>query len=223
MKLKIVVSTASDGTMKPNDIDNQLSVLENRSRYLLKNNINPIDTTLVKIDYDTDSYTRYSTLTDNDKGRGVVIESDEINDALVTVRPNHALILPLADCVGAIIYEKSKNILMLSHLGRHSLEQFGGTKSIEYLANNFKIDPNDITVWLSPSAGKGNYPLQNFNGNSLQNVAIEQFINANINPNNITKSNIDTTTDSKYFSHSQFLNNNQNTDGRFMIAALITD
>lgn len=223
MNLKIVISTISDGTMKPIDIDNQLSVLKSRSNFLLKNNINPSDTTLVKINYDTDDYARYSTLSDTDKGRGVIIESPKITDALIVTEPNHALILPLADCVGAVIYAKSKNVLMLSHLGRHSLEQSGGLKSIKYLIDKFNIKPADITVWLSPSAGKENYPLEFFDGRSLQDVAVEQFISAGISISNITKSNIDTTIDKKYFSHSQFLKGNRKTDGRFMVAAVITD
>lgn len=223
MKLKIAVSTILDGTMKPIDINNQLSVLDNRSKFLLKNNISPSNTTLVKIDYDTENYTRYSTLSATDKGRGVIVESNEIADALVINNPNHALILPLADCVGAVIYDKSKNILMLSHLGRHSLEQLGGTKSINYLINNFNANPNAISIWLSPSAGKNNYPLQAFDNRSLQEVSIEQFINANVPICNITKSDIDTTTDLNFFSHSQFLKGNRKTNGRFMIAAMITD
>lgn len=223
MSLKIVTSAISDGTMKPIDIDNQLSVLKNRSNFLIKNNINPSDTTLVKIDYDTSDYARYSTLSDTDKGRGVVIESPKIYDALVVTKPNHALILPLADCVGAVIYAKSKNVLMLSHLGRHSLEQLGGAKSINYLINKFNIKSADITVWLSPSAGKENYPLEAFDGRSLQEVAIEQFISAGIPISNITKSDIDTTFDKNYFSHSQFLKGNRKTDGRFMVVAVITD
>jgi len=151
----------------------------------------------------------------------IITESTMAADALVVNKINHALFLPLADCIGAVLYVQSKNILMLSHLGRHSLEQFGGSESVNFLIKNFNVEPGDITIWLSPSAGKENYPLTALNDRSLQEVAIEQFISAGVPIDNITKSNIDTTTNNKYYSHSQYLKGKRGSDGRFAIIATI--
>jgi len=221
MSLKIFISEVSDGPMKPVDINNQISVLATRTKFLQKNGIDPAKTTLVGIEYDTKNYKNYKMISDNEKGDGIITESAIIADALVVNKTNHALFLPLADCIGAVLYIKSKNILMLSHLGRHSLEQFGGTESVNYLINNFNIEPVDIAIWLSPSAGKDNYPLTTFNNRSLQDVAIEQFVSTGIPIDNITKSNTDTTTNDKYYSHSQYLKGKRNSDGRFAIIATI--
>ena len=223
MPLKIILSKVSDGSMKPIDINNQISVLATRKIFLQKNGMEPDNTTLVKIDYSTNNYKKYITIDNETKGEGIISEYPMTADALIVTQKNHALFLPLADCIGAVLFIESKNILMLSHLGRHSLEQFGGTESVNYLIDNFDIAPSDISIWLSPSAGKENYPLTALCDRSLQEVAIEQFVEAKIPINNINKSSIDTTTDENYFSHSQFLKGRQETDGRFAIAAIIED
>lgn len=223
MSLKIFISEVSDGPMKPADINNQISVLANRTKFLKRNGIDHTETTLVGIEYCTKNYKKYKMIGDKKKGDGITNESSIIADALVVNKINHALFLPLADCIGAVLYVKSKNILMLSHLGRHSLEQFGGTESVNYLIKRFNIEPSDVNIWLSPSAGKESYPLAVFNKHSLQDVAIEQFIIKGIPIGNITKSNIDTTTNDKYYSHSQYLKGKQVSDGRFAIVAVMSN
>lgn len=223
MPLKIYLSQVSDGNMKPDNMDEQLSVLDNRAKFLLKNNISPNDTSLVKISYDGDNYTRYLILGDEKKGDGIVRESDTIADALVTTATNHALLLPLADCVGAAIYDETKNVLMLSHLGRHSLEKFGGVKSVEYLVKNFNVNPDNLLVWLSPAAGRENYPLSSFEDKSLQQVAKEQLASAGIRTSSVSASSIDTTKNDSYFSHSQFLSGKRKESGRFAVVAIIEE
>lgn len=223
MPLKIYLSQVSDGNMKPDKINNQLSVLDTRTKFLLKSNISPNDTSLVKISYEDDNYTRYLIIGGTNKGDGIVRESDTIADALVTTATNHALFLPLADCVGAVIYDETKNVLMLSHLGRHSLEKFGGVKSVEYLVKNFNVDPDNLMVWLSPAAGRENYPLSSFEGKSLQQVAKEQLASAGIRTSSVSASSIDTTKNDSYFSHSQFLSGKRKESGRFAVVAIIEE
>ena len=110
---------------------------------------------------------------------------------------------------------------MLSHLGSHNLEQFGGTKSIEFLVENFQSNPKDITVWLSPAAGKDNYPLFAFADRSMHEVATEQLLKAGVNLEHITRSLVDTTKDINYFSHSEFLKGNRDSDGRFAVVTVM--
>ena len=220
MALKIYVSKVSDGSMKPDNINNQLSVLSSRAKFLKKNKIKPENTTLVKINYDNTDFTRYLTINEESMGEGIIRESNTMCDALVTSNFDHALLLPLADCVGAVIYDEATNVLMLSHLGRHSLEQFGGTKSIKYLVDNFNINPKNVKVWLSPAAGSENYPLTAFSGKSLHQVATEQLVASGVRVANITASTVDTTKDPSYFSHSQFLCGKRKVNGRFAVVAI---
>lgn len=222
MTLNIFVSKIKDGSMKSihdGDIEN---VNQARKIFLLKNNIDPHDTTLVRVRYEGDNYKRYLTANDNYKGDGIVRESTIDCDAIITADYNHALFLPLADCIGAVLYDPTKNIMMMSHLGRHNLEQFGGIASVEYLTKHHNINPKELKVWLSPAAGKKLYPLFAFDNHSLHEVAFKQLIKAGVLPENIEVSSIDSAADKEYYSHSQFLKGDQADDGRFAIVAFMT-
>lgn len=220
MTLKVFTSTVADGSMKANDSDESVA-RATRIKFLQKNQINPADTTLLRLIYGGDDYLRYGQLSDEDKGDGIVRDSVINNDALVVTKPGHAIMLCLADCIGAVLYNESADILMVSHLGRHSLEQFGGTKSVEYLTEKYNVDPKNLKVWLSPAAGEQNYPMRAFDSRGLHEVAVEQLTKAGVPVENIDVSPVDTTMDENYFSHSQFLKGNQETDGRFAIVAIM--
>lgn len=200
---------------------NFATVLPARTAFLAQQSIDPEDTTLVHLTYETTDFCRYSTVDNTHKGDGITRHPSFEVDALVTTTPGHALFLPLADCIAAVIHDPTQNILMVSHLGRHNLEQAGGTKSVEYLVATHGCDPNNLTVWLSPAAGSGNYPLFGFDNRSLHSVAAEQLMAAGVLHDSIEVSPIDTTTDTHYFSHSQFLAGNRATDGRHAVVAVL--
>ncbi len=212
MKLFIAVSTAKDGNMV-----NQ----ENRKKFLESHDLDMDDMTLVKLKYDSDNYCRYFEVSQNHTNRVMPVDDIVTADALLTKTPDQVLFLPLADCIGAVYFDAIKEILMLSHLGRHNLEQFGGKKSIKFMASEYGCNPSSIKVWLSPAAGGDNYPLFAFDNTSLQDVAVNQLVSAGIKTDNITLSSVDTTSDLNYFSHSEFLKGNRKTDGRFAIFAVM--
>lgn len=214
------VSSIPDGSMKSID-RSYASVLPARAAFLKNNSLEPSDTTLIQLTYETNDFCRYQVLSAGDKGDGITRHATIEADALVVTEPNHALLLPLADCVGAVIHDPAKDILMVSHLGRHNLEQLGGTRCIAYLIERFGCNPSNLTVWLSPSAGKENYPLYSFDGRSLQDVAIEQLTAAGVTRDHIEASSADTTTHQDFFSHSEFLKGNRDNDGRFAIVATL--
>ncbi len=221
MKLVIAISKVSDGNMLIHNDKSNIEVVNNRKTFLAKNDIDINQTTRVSIVYNGDDYCRYFEVSEDQKGHGMFDIETAAADGLVTLHPNHALFLPLADCVGAVIFDPERNVLMVSHLGRHSLGQKGGQKSIEYLVNKFYCDPSKINVWLTPSAGKENYPLYSFNNRSMKEVATEQFLLSGVVPRNIHDDLTDTTKDSQYFSHSEFIKGNRPTDGRFAVVAMI--
>lgn len=222
MPLKIFTSTRTDGSMKSVQDNDEKIVTQSREDFLIRNNIQPDNTTLVRVAYEGNNYCRYGTINNNLKGDGITKQSTIINDALIVTAPNHALFLPLADCIGAVLYDPIKNILMVSHLGRHNLEQNGGFRSVEFLIKQHDVNPKDITVWLSPAVGKINYPLFKFDNRGLHEVATEQLKNAGVLSKNISTSPIDTSTDENYYSHSNFIKGKQIDDGRFAIVAMIT-
>ena len=221
MALNIFVSKIQDGSMKSIHSGDIEKVNQARTNFLLKNDINPIDTTLVRVKYEGDNYKRYFTADDSYKGDGIVRESTIDCDAIVTLDNNHALFLPLADCIGVVLHDVNKNIMMVSHLGRHSLEQLGGVASVDYLTKYLDINPKNLKVWFSPAAGKEAYPLFYYN-RSLHEVAFEQLTSAGVLSENIELSSIDSAKNEEYYSHSQFLKGNRKDDGRFAIVAYMT-
>jgi copper oxidase (laccase) domain-containing protein len=219
--ITILCSTSADGSMKARRHDQTDTVAKNRQTYLTKNGIDIASTTLVRLIYEGTDYCRYAILTDDNKGDGMVRDPHLVTDGMVVTKPGHALFLPLADCIGAVIHDPTKGILMLTHLGRHNLEQHGATKSVEYLVGEHSVNPKDLTVWLSPAAGKDYYPLYAFDNRSLHDVATEQLLAAGINRENIDISPIDSAADPNYYSHSQFLKGNRDSDGRFAVVAMM--
>lgn len=214
MNLIVATSTIADGDM---------TAIQNRTTFLEANNINIRDTTRVNTIYEGNNYLRYHEVDNSQKGSGMFDDNVIIADALITRESGHALFLQLADCIGAAIFDPNKKVLMLSHLGRHAIEQNGGYESIKFLINNYDCNPADLRIWLTPAAGKENYPLFAFNNRSMKDVLFEQLQTAGISLDNIYDNPADTTKDLNYFSHSQFLQGNRPTDGRYAIVAMMTN
>lgn len=218
------LSSADDGNMKFGYGDDE-TVRENRQAFLAQLDIDPTQTTLVRISYaDTTDFARYQIVDDSHLGEGMLESVSSLHaDALVVTRPDHALFLPLADCLGAVIYDPTDRILMVSHLGRHSLEVEGAIKSVQFLVNEFGSDAKDLQIWLSPGVGSDSYPLQAFGDRSLVEVACEQLLTAGVSEANIEISDIDTAESDNYFSHSEYLAGTQMGDERFAIVAMMRD
>ena len=175
------------------------------------------------MNYDSDHFTRYDSVESANPPHANQIDRHHPNDALATKKAGIALFLPLADCVGAILYDPIKKVLMVSHLGRHNTEQTGASRSVEYMKNKYQSRPQDILVWLSPAAGSTRYPLHAFENKSLHEVNKEHLIDVGVAPQHIEISGIDTTTDANYHSHSEFLKGSSDEAGRFAIVAMMPE
>jgi len=218
------VSSVQDGNMRFNRGDDE-QTLKNRLAFLKEVGINPEKATLVQIVYENaEHFARYRIATETHQGLGMFEPvSDLVADALVTTEPGHALFLPLADCTGVVIYDQTKKLLMLSHVGRHSAEINGAKKSVEYLKEQFDTDPADLKVWLSPAVGRATYPLRAMEGKGLHEVILEQLHVAGVPANQIEAADVDTAADENYFSHSRFRKTEEGMDGRFAVVAMMTE
>lgn len=222
-KVLAVLSSRRDGNLKFG-MGDDARALENRKRFLDTIGVDINHTSLVGITYDTDDFTKYRIATVDDKGVGMSKKDmTKYVDALVVREPGHALFLPLADCAGVILYDPKTNVLMLSHLGRHSVEQGGAATSVEYLKETCDVDPSNLLAWISPSVGKATYPLNAFDGKSIQEVIVSQLEEAGVEPKNIEASSVDTAHDEQYYSHSQYLKGNQDEAGRFAVVAMMRE
>lgn len=224
MKVLVAVSDKSDGDMSIASSDLK-SAYDAQYAFLKRYAISRDQTTRINLSYDTNNFCRYAIVDDASKGQGMYPSNDlPFFDGLVTTQPNHALFLLLADCVGAVIYDPDNKILMLSHLGRHSLEQDGFVQSVEFLKARFRSKPTNLKVWLSPAAGKEAYPMYNLGNKGLKEVIFEQIDRSGVMITNVKDNQSETTSDPNYFSHTMYVNGQQDTDGRqVMIAMMFED
>jgi len=223
MSIIFAVSTTADGSMLTRGDEFNQAIINNRIAFLSNYKITVDQTTRVHVVYEGDNYRRYVEVSDDQKGNGMFDDNVITADALITHVPGHALFLPLADCIGIAVYDPNNHILMVSHLGRHSIEQNGGQTSIKFLADHYKCNPSDLRIFVSPAAGGSSYPLFSFGGRSLKNVLFEQLKSAGVRTSNIIDNTADTALDSNYFSHSQYLAGARDSDGRFAIVAMMND
>lgn len=216
----IATSTATDGSMKRSG-DDAAAVDASRRRFLLEHGTSLEQSVLVQLDYDSDDFCRYSLVDASAAGEGM-LRPGRIADGLATRTSGLVLFLPLADCIGAVLYDPEHWALMLTHLGRHNLEQDGARRSVEFMVKAFGTNPRRLEIHFSPSAGKQNYPFFAFGNKSLAEVAVEQLRVAGVPRQTIQLSSVDTTTDQNYFSHSEFLKGNRVSDGRFAVMAKLS-
>ena len=215
----IAISSVVDGSMSTSvSSDKKLS---NRVSFLKRSNITARQTVLVYLQYKGDDYMRYFSVTSDFAGDGIITPPSITADALFTTEKNLALLLPVADCIGAVLYDPVRSVLGLAHLGRHNLIQVGGTGIVAYMVETFGSSVDDITVYLGPAAGRERYPLYDFNNRSLHEVAMEQIQSGGVLPQNIFVDPRDTAKDKTLFSHSEFLQGNQSSDGRQAIVTMM--
>jgi len=215
----IAMSSLHDGSMSKS-VDDETR-MGNRRRFLQSHEVSLERSVLVHLKYEGDDYCRYYEVSSEHAGDGMAFESSIVADALFTRSKQAALFLPVADCIGAVLYDARQQVLGLAHLGRHNLVQQGGTKAVQFMAAEFGSDPKDIKVWFSPAAGRENYPLHDFNNRCMYEVALEQVVQGGVSNENVEIDGTDTTTDPNLFSHSQFLKGNRKTDGRQAVIAMI--
>ena len=221
-RLIVALSSVHDGNMRKGLGDGDEVVDENRRKFLSREMIAQPATILCEVTYDREDFTQYKVVRATDKGKGMMPDTETIiADGLATDEKRIALFLPLADCTGAVLYDAKQLVLMVSHLGRHSSEQFGARKSVEFMKDKFGSKPENILVWLSPAPNGTDYPLWKRDNRSSHDVTRDDLLEAGIKLENMQISSVDTVTDENYFSHSEFLKGNRKTDGRYAIVAMM--
>lgn len=221
----VAISTVDDGSMYNRDNHNDPQVIFHREAFLETHGIELLQTTRLAITYnfDLNDFCQYKTIDADTKGNGMQANDPIIADALFVTDSTHALFLPVADCVGAVFYDSNHHVLGLAHLGRHSLEQNGGQKVINYMKRQFKSEPHLIKVWLTPAPSKEAYPIWALDNQGMKQTTFEQLLSAGILNKNITDNSVETDKDSHYYSYSEFLKGQLNKDGDYAIVAMMTD
>ena len=208
-KVLIGLSDVGDGDMQDlhkTDAKVVAKVRENQRKFFAKLNLKLENVVRVRVNYDAENFCRYGEVDAGDAGGGILPDKAILAaDSLATRVKDLGLFLPLADCLGVVIFDPTSEVLCVAHLGRHATEQFGARKTVEFLSRRFDSKPENLRIWLSPAAGQRNYPLFKFDNKSLREVNMAQFLAAGISRENISGEEIDTTSSRDYFSHSWVL------------------
>lgn len=222
-RLIVAISKIQNGNMYiPGDTANE-TVIENRRQWLLANGIDFDSTTRLSITYDQPDFCRYYTVTNQNKGEGMRGDGRILSDALVVTEIGHAVFLPVADCVATVFFDEVHSVFMLSHLGRHSLEQHGGLRSVEYMVEHFGVNPATLKVWLAPAPSKELYPIYALDNKGMKEALYEQLQQAGIAAEHITDNVADTVASPEYYSHTAFLKGAKAEDGRFAMVAMMVE
>ncbi|MDR1271909.1 MAG: laccase domain-containing protein [Clostridiales Family XIII bacterium] len=202
-EVSIFLSDKTDGNMRNLALANWANdeTIKIRQGFLGRAGIAPEDTALVFVDYSRSDFTQYRLIeSPGDYRLNNAEATTEASDGLAVRTRGIGLFLPLADCIGAVIFDRRQKLLMLVHAGRHNLEQDGLGAAVRFLTGQ-GTSPSDLSVWLSPSAGKKSYPVYSLGGKGLEEIAIEQLVCAGVT--DIASAGIDTTADENYYSHSE--------------------
>lgn len=113
------VSSKSDGTVLDRAVGvHNPAIVTNRTAFCDCAGVSHGDVVHQRIVYDeTQTYDKITEVKEQDTCKHI----NEVQaDALVTDEPGVALMLPIADCVGTVIYDPVQRRSALVHLGRHS-------------------------------------------------------------------------------------------------------
>lgn len=221
MNVIVKQSTVRDGSMY-NRLDMyDPDVFNNRRSFLSMEDMDIKDFVRLRVDFNTDDFCRYNEVNDTHRGEGMLDNRVAPADALVTTTRGLGLFLPVADCIGAVLYDPSNAVVALAHLGRHSLEQHGALRIVEYLVQTHSTRPSDLKIWLTPAAGKDVYKIWKLDNKGMKEAALEQFAKAGVYPHQIEDNRAETTNDPNYYSYSEFLKGSRSDDGDHAIFAMI--
>ena len=221
MGVAVALSTVADGSMHNRRDPLDPVVIANRERWLGSQGIQLDATTRLLISYDGDNFCRYKEVGAAEQGINMRGDDGFVADALVTRTPGHVLFLPVADCVATVLYDPEHEVLMLTHLGRQSLEQQGAQRSVEHLTRMYGSRPEALQVWLSPTINKDAYPIFSLDNKGMKEALYEQLAQAGVRSGQVTDNDADTGTNDNYYSYSEYLKGNKPEDGCHAVVAVL--
>ena len=219
----VCVSDVSEGTMTLKSLpENPDEVWRNRIRFIEHSGGLMSETALVYVTYNAErdfcTYRRADAVP-----KKLTTDDDAMADGVVTNEIGIGMFLPIADCCAVVLYDQKSGALMLSHIGRQSLEVAAAIKSLNFMHAEFGTNPADVLAWLSPSVGSESYPIFFRDNGDLKTLIHDDLVAAGMSSRNIEISKIDTAIDRNYFSHSQYQKGQREFDGRMAVFAMLAE
>lgn len=226
-ELVVAVSSRNDGTVLDRTLGNihNATIFENRKNICANVGANYADFVYQIIKYGPDVTFDVVREVSQPSNEGVYA------DVLYTEQPGVGLLLPVADCIGIVLYDAHRKALALAHVGRHASIAKTISKAIRLFINKGS-ESTDITLWMAPSVAQDDYRMEYFDhltdpdwqgfadkredGIHLDLVGFNKSlaVKSGVLPENIFVSTVNTATNPDYFSHSQ-----GDTNGRFAVLA----
>lgn len=163
-------------------------------------------------------------------------QSEITADAVIITQPEKYIYLLFGDCIPFIAYDEKKSILGFAHLGWKSICLKLHNKLIQNMINNYNCTYEDISVLFGPSIMLDSYAFENpaqlkmpdwipfiFKKNGLYHIDLESYIvkdivSCGISSKKIKRNQINTATNTNYFSHYRSMHNSEK-EGRFIFGA----
>lgn len=192
-KVEVAISDISDGNMRFFDGD-EAEIIKNQEKLGRTLSLTGEKIARIRTIYrDRKNFTDFYEITDKNLPEYTIINPEEqipVSDGLITGCFNVGILLPLADCLGIIVYDEEHRAIGLLHSGRQNIEQYGPKKFIKYFIENFDSNPEKLKVYFSPYALS--YQIYKFDNKLLSEVAKEQLAKAGVLLENIIDDKIDT-------------------------------
>ena len=80
-------------------------------------------------------------------------------DALVVEDADIAILLNFADCTPVILYDEIQNIGAIVHAGWRGTAASIAAKTVEFMNNRYRSNPDDITAVIGPAISMKNYQV----------------------------------------------------------------
>ena len=203
-KVEVGISETSDGNMRFFGDGDETEIIENQKKLGEVLDLGGDKVVRIRTIYgDRKEFTDFYEITDENLSEYVITNPEEkipISDGLTTRCSNVGILLPLADCLGIVVFDEEHRVLGLLHSGRQNVEQYGPRKFIEYFVENFNSNPEKLKVYFSPHALS--YQIFKFDDKLLSEAVKEQLIDACVLLENIVDYEIDTVDNTNLPSHS---------------------
>lgn len=214
-EVEVGFSEISDGNMRFFGDGDEAETIENQKKLGEALDLGGNKVARIRTIYgERKDFTDFCEITDDNLSEYAIANSEKqipVSDGLATKCSNVGILLPLADCLGIVVFDEEHHVLGLLHSGRQNVEQYGPRKFIEYFVRNFNSNPEKLKVYFSPHAIY--YQIFKFDNRLLPEVAKEQLVDAGVLSENIVDYKINTVDNANLPSHSS-----GDTTQRFAIA-----
>ncbi len=202
-KVEVGISDNDDGNMRFFGEGDETEIIENQEKLSGALGIAGEKVARIRTVYgDRKNFTDFQEITLENLKSYAITNSEEkipVADGLATRLAGVGILLPLADCLGIVVFDEENKVVGLLHSGRQATEQGGAKKFVKYFVKNFNSDPRKLKIYFSPHAV--DYRIFNLDNRLLAEVAKRQLLEAGVLENNIINQNIDTVS-GNYPSHS---------------------